>query len=88
MANPAPTDGWAAGGYVGPIVTAPQVRAALGRARSVYVFSRYVYTPLTQLGLSRRDYRTVEWDDGELIGPIPIADFDRARQRTFSFRRS
>lgn len=78
MRNPARSDSWAFGGYRGPLVPASQVRAALGSARTVFVFSRYVYTPLTQLGM-RSVYPTVAWDDGELIGPIPAEDFDRKR---------
>lgn len=77
MRNSAPTDSWATGGYGAPLVPAAQVRAALGRASEVFAFSRYVYTPLEPLGLDPGDYREVQWDDGELIGPIPIEDFDR-----------
>jgi hypothetical protein len=78
MYNPAQSDSWSFGGYRGPIVPVRQVRAALGSVRQVFVFSRYVYTPLVPLGLDPGDYREVEWDDGELIGPIPIDDFDSA----------
>ncbi|WP_395334910.1 hypothetical protein WBP06_24650 [Novosphingobium sp. BL-8H] len=82
MASRAPTDAWAFGGYRGRITPVPQVRAALVPARRVYAFSRYVYTPLPPLGLDENRYRRVEWDDGELIGPIPAADF-----RGHDFRR-
>lgn len=75
MANRAPTDAWAFGGYRGHITPVHQVRAALLPARRVYAFSRYVYTPLPPLGLDENRYRRVEWDDGELIGPIPTSDF-------------
>ena len=77
MANPSPTDNWSFGGYRGVITPPGQVRQALGRARTVFAFSRYVYTPLAPLGLDPGDYGEVEWDDGELIGPIPIAHFDK-----------
>ena len=76
MQNPARSDSWAFGGYGAPLVAAPQVRTALGSARTVYAFSRYLYTPLSQLSLDANRYRQVQWDDGELIGPIPIGDFD------------
>ncbi|WP_395390969.1 hypothetical protein WBP07_10460 [Novosphingobium sp. BL-8A] len=75
MASRAPTDAWAFGGYRGHITPVRQVRAALLPARRVYAFSRYVYTPLPPLGLDENRYRRVEWDDGELIGPIPASDF-------------
>ncbi len=75
MANPSLADSWSFGGYSGRIVPKRDVLAALGPARVVYAFSRYVYTPLEQLGLDPGDYKEVEWDDGELIGPIPIEDF-------------
>ncbi|TCM19657.1 hypothetical protein EDF56_103300 [Novosphingobium sp. PhB165] len=75
MASRAPTDAWAFGGYRGPITPVRQVRTALVPARRVYAFSRYVYTPLPPLGLDENRYRRVEWDDGELIGPIPASDF-------------
>lgn len=75
MASRAPTDAWAFGGYRGPITPVRQVPAALLPARRVYAFSRYVYTPLPPLGLDENRYRRVEWDDGELIGPIPATDF-------------
>lgn len=76
MADPRPTDNWAFGGYRGELVPAAGVRAALGRARTVFVFSRYFYTPLQHLGLDPGDYPELFWDDGELIGPIPIHAFD------------
>jgi hypothetical protein len=79
MQNPAPSDSWSFGGYRGRMVSAGEVRAALGSARQVFAFSRYVYTPLAPLGLDPGDYREVAWDDGELIGPIPIEDFDGKR---------
>lgn len=78
MRNPSRSDSWAFGGYRGPLVPARQVRNALGPARTVFVFSRYVYTPLAQLGM-RSDYHTVAWDDGELIGPISVGEFDHGR---------
>ena len=76
MSNPAPTDSWSFGGYPGRQISAREVRGALGTSKSVYAFSRYVYTPLEPLGLDPGDYRETQWDDGELIGPIPIEDFD------------
>ncbi len=75
-ANPAQTDNWAKGGYRGPIVSSFGVRRALGGARSVFAFSRYLYRPLDPFGLDKGDYGEVEWDDGELIGPIPVNAFD------------
>ncbi|HSR00846.1 MAG TPA: hypothetical protein VLM36_13145 [Sphingomicrobium sp.] len=75
MANPAQSDSWAFGGYRGPITAVRAVPAASAAAQTVYAFSRYVYTPLDQLGLDPGDYREVQWDDGELIGPIPPEDF-------------
>ncbi len=75
MANPSPADSWSSGGYGGRLVAPREVPAALRGARTVYAFSRYVYTPLEPLGLYPGDYREVQWDDGELIGPIPIEDF-------------
>jgi uncharacterized membrane protein len=77
MQNPATTDNWASGGYGGQITPAAGVRSALGTTREVFVFSRYVYAPLTQLRMDPGYYREVEWDDGELIGPIPVRDFDK-----------
>jgi len=77
MANPSESDMWAKGGYPGPLVQPRDVAAALGHPGTVYAFSRYVYTPLEPLGLDPGDYPEVEWDDGELIGPIPPADFQR-----------
>lgn len=74
LANPAKSDSWSRGGFGKPLVPVAQARRALGNAKTVYAFSRYVYTPLDQLGMDARRYRHVEWDDGELIGPIPIAD--------------
>ncbi|EIZ80130.1 hypothetical protein WSK_1163 [Novosphingobium sp. Rr 2-17] len=74
LANPAKSDSWSDGGYGKPLVPVAKARQALGNAKTVYAFSRYVYTPLDQLGIDARRYRHVEWDDGELIGPIPIAD--------------
>lgn len=80
MADPRPTDNWAFGGYRGALVPPDKVRAALGgpdgTVRTVYAFSRYFYTPLQHLGLDPGDYPEVQWDDGELIGPIPIEAFD------------
>ncbi|WP_408588926.1 hypothetical protein [Novosphingobium sp.] len=76
MADPKPTDNWAFGGYRGALVAPDKVRAALGDVQVVYVFSRYFYTPLQHLGLDPGDYPERQWDDGELIGPIPIAAFD------------
>lgn len=75
MQNPSRSDGWAFGGYGRPLSEPGNVRARLRGTRWVYVFSRYVYTPLSQLGMRRDRYRDVAWDDGELIGPIPISDF-------------
>lgn len=77
MANPSQADMWAKGGYPGPLVRPGDVAAALGRPSTVFAFSRYVYTPLEPLGLDPGDYTEVEWDDGELIGPIPPEDFHR-----------
>jgi type IV secretory pathway VirB2 component (pilin) len=76
MADPKPTDNWSFGGYHGALVAPSDVRAALGRAREVFAFSRYYYTPLQHLGLHPADWHEVFWDDGELIGPIPIHAFD------------
>jgi len=76
MADPKPTDNWAFGGYHGPLIAPAQVRAALGKARVVYAFSRYYYTPLQHVGLHPADWPEVFWDDGELIGPIPVHAFD------------
>ena len=75
MADPKQTDNWAFGGYRGHLVAPGQVRAALGHAHEVYAFSRYYYTPLEHLGLHARDWPQVYWDDGELIGPIPVHAF-------------
>ena len=75
MANPAQSDSWAFGGSELAITPARDVPTALGHVRTVYAFSRYVYTPLEPLGLDPGDYVEHEWDDGELIGPIPAADF-------------
>jgi hypothetical protein len=83
MANSAQTDNWALGGYRGPIVGAFRVRRALGNARKVFAFSRYHYRPLDPFGLDKGDYEEMEWDDGELIGPIPVSAFDA---RPFSRR--
>jgi uncharacterized membrane protein len=77
MANPAESDMWARGGYPGPLVAPHDVAAALGHPGTVYAFSRYVYTPLEPLGLDPGDYTETQWDDGELIGPIPPEDFRR-----------
>ena len=79
MRNPARSDSWAFGGDSHPPVSAPQVRAALGHVQKVFVFSRYVYTPLAQLGMPSARYHDVAWDDGELFGPIPITDFRQHR---------
>jgi hypothetical protein len=76
LTDPKPTDNWAFGGYRGHLVPPDGVRAALGRARTVYAFSRYYYTPLQHLGLDPGDWPEVFWDDGELIGPIPVSAFD------------
>ena len=76
MADPKPTDNWSAGGYRGTLMAPAQVRAALGNAHPVYAFSRYYYTPLEHLGLHAHDWPEVYWDDGELIGPIPLHTFD------------
>jgi len=76
MTDPRTTDNWAFGGYHGQLVPPGRVRAALGGARVVYAFSRYYYTPLEHLGLHARDWHEIYWDDGELIGPIPIHAFD------------
>jgi hypothetical protein len=78
MADPHPTDNWAAGGYHGRLVAPGQVRAAIGRAPRVYAFSRYYYTPLEHLGMPRDRWFQAMWDDGELIGPIPASAFDAA----------
>ncbi|MDE2405673.1 MAG: hypothetical protein KGM17_13480 [Sphingomonadales bacterium] len=79
MRNPSASDSWASGGYRGAMVAPAEVRGALAtaRARTVFAFSRYVYTPLAPLGLDKGDYREIEWDDGELIGPIPVEDFSQ-----------
>jgi uncharacterized membrane protein len=74
--NPAASDSWAAGGYGDTMISARQTRRAMGSARTIFAFSRYVYTPLAPLGLDPGDYHEAEWDDGELIGPIPVEDFD------------
>ena len=76
MTDPKQTDNWSFGGYRGQLVPPAQVRAALGHASQVYAFSRYYYTPLEHLGLHAQDWPEVYWDDGELIGPIPIDEFD------------
>jgi len=76
VANPAQTDSWAFGGYRGRIVSAFGVRRALGNTQSIFAFSRYVYRPLDPFGLDKGDYAEVSWDDGELIGPIPVDAFD------------
>jgi hypothetical protein len=76
MTDPKQTDNWAFGGYRGQLVAPGQVRAALGGAQAVYVFSRYYYTPLEHLGLRPVGWPQVYWDDGELIGPIPVHAFD------------
>ena len=76
MTDPRQTDNWAFGGYRGRLVSPAQVRTALGGARQIYAFSRYFYTPLQHLGLDPGDWHETFWDDGELIGPIPIDAFD------------
>jgi len=76
VANPARSDSWASGGYRGAIVSAFDVRRALGDTKEVFAFSRYVYRPLDPFGLDKGDYGEVKWDDGELIGPIPVSAFD------------
>ena len=76
LTDPKPTDNWAFGGYQGQLVPPPAARAALGGARTVYAFSRYYYTPLQHLGLDPGDWHEMFWDDGELIGPIPVSAFD------------
>lgn len=75
MQNPSRSDSWAFGGYGRTLVAAQQVSTALPEARPVYVFSRYVYSPLAQLGMQQSRYHDLAWDDGELIGPIPRSDF-------------
>lgn len=75
MSNPSESDMWARGGYPGPLVQPRDVANALGHPSTVYAFSRYVYTPLEPLGLDPGDYHEMEWDDGELIGPIPLEHF-------------
>jgi hypothetical protein len=79
MQNSAKSDGWSIGGYGSAITPVRRVRDALGAAQNIFVFSRYVYTPLTPFGLNPANYREVEWDDGELIGPISIGDFPRTK---------
>ena len=76
MADPKQTDNWSFGGYHGRLIAPSDVRMALGHASAVYAFSRYYYTPLEHLGLHARDWHEVYWDDGELIGPIPLHAFD------------
>ena len=76
MADPRQTDNWAFGGYHGVLVAPDRVHAVLGQARVVYAFSRYYYTPLEHLGMRAGDWPNVYWDDGELIGPIPVRAFD------------
>ncbi|WP_353229853.1 hypothetical protein [Novosphingobium sp.] len=76
LTDPRTTDNWAFGGYRGQLVAPAGVRAALGQARVAYAFSRYYYTPLQHVGLDPGDWPEVFWDDGELIGPIPVAAFD------------
>jgi len=76
MADPKQTDNWSFGGYHGRLIAPRDVRMALGHASAVYAFSRYYYTPLEHLGLHARDWHEVYWDDGELIGPIPLHAFD------------
>jgi len=76
MADPKQTDNWAFGGYHGALVAPRNVRAALGQSRVVYAFSRYYYTPLQHMGLHPGTWHEVFWDDGELIGPIPVHAFD------------
>ena len=78
LKNPALSDSWARGGYGGKIVPPAAVAQALKPARTVFVFSRYVYTPLAQIGLDEAGFSKTAWDDGELIGPIPIVAFSRA----------
>jgi len=75
LANPAKSDSWATGGFRGNLTTPTGAYTTLAGAKTVFAFSRYVYTPLAQLGMDERRYHRVEWDDGELIGPIPAADF-------------
>jgi hypothetical protein len=76
LTDPRTTDNWAFGGYHGHLVAPARLRAALGPARVVYAFSRYYYTPLQHVGLDPGDWPEVFWDDGELIGPIPVDAFD------------
>lgn len=76
LTDPKPTDNWAFGGYRGRLVPPAGARAALDGASRVYAFSRYFYTPLQHLGLDPADWHEVYWDDGELIGPIPVSAFD------------
>ncbi len=76
LTDPRQTDNWAFGGYRGRLIPPAQARGALGRARTVYAFSRYFYTPLQHLGLKPSNWPEVFWDDAELIGPIPLHAFD------------
>lgn len=76
MTDPRKTDNWAFGGYHGALIPPDRVRAALGGARTVFAFSRYYYTPLQHLGLDPARWNQIYWDDGELIGPIPVHAFD------------
>ena len=77
MQNPAQTDSWAFTASPSAPIPARAVPGALAGASEVFVFSRYVYTPLHQLKMSAKGYRIVSWDDGELIGPIPTRAFFR-----------
>lgn len=76
MADPRQTDNWAFGGFHGQLIAPAGVRKALGGADQVFAFSRYYYTPLEHLGLHAGDWPQIYWDDGELIGPIPVHAFD------------
>jgi type IV secretory pathway VirB2 component (pilin) len=76
LTDPRRTDNWADGGYHGHLVAPADARAAMRGSRVVYAFSRYFYTPLQHLGLNPRRWFEVMWDDGELIGPIPVHAFD------------
>ncbi len=75
-ADPRPTDNWAFGGYSGHLVALADARRALGAVTQVYAFERYYYTPLEHLGLHPAAWPQVFWDDGELVGPIPVHAFD------------
>jgi hypothetical protein len=75
MTDPRQTDTWAFGGYHGTLVAPAAVPGALRGAGTVYAFDRYYYMPVEHLGLDPRRWVRVLWDDGELIGPIPVGAF-------------